>query len=388
MVSRLIESRTDEILRIVRGRESTSRVQLAKLTGLSKPTISSIVNALVAEGVITENGLGKSKSSGGRKPINISFAKDYRYVLSIDIGGTKTIFALIDLDGNITNSETIPSDALRTRRGLIDELSERIESYIAQVDRGKVLGISIGIPGTVDRNTQNIKYMPSFDMGNFDLKSHVEECFGIPTLIENDVTLAAFGESWIGSAKEFGDVVLVSIGTGIGSGIVIADSVYRGSSGGAGEIGEFVTDWSIESKMNIGFGRLEQWFSGYALESFCRSNGMKVSVKELFENMESDDRISKRIVSGCEHLALAFANAIMLLDPARLLIGGGIGFNQYDRIFPIINDTLRRVLPEELYRSDLLARASLEPYSVVIGGAYFAQKELLLKEVLGGASGF
>ncbi len=128
-------------------------------------------------------------------------------------------------------------------------------------------------------------------------------------------------------------MILVSIGTGIGSGIVINDSVYRGCVGGAGEIGEFVTDWSTESKMTAGFGRLEQWFSGFALESFCRKNGWEFSVKDLFEKMDSDERILKRIVGGCEHLALAFANAIMLLDPARLLIGGGIGFNQYDRIF-------------------------------------------------------
>jgi len=388
VVSKLTEIRTSEILRIIRERKSTSRVQISKLTGLSKPTISSIVNDLVEEGVVRENGLGQSKSSGGRKPINISFAKDYRNVLSVDIGGTKTIFALIDLDGNILKRDTITTDLLRTERGLVDELSGRLESYIEEVGKEKVLGISIGIPGTVDRTTQKIKYMPSFDIGNLDLKTPVEKRFGISTLIENDVTLAAFGESWIGSARQFNDVILVSIGTGIGSGIVINDSVYRGCVGGAGEIGEFVTDWSTESKMNGGFGRLEQWFSGYALESFCRNNGWEFSVKDLFEKMDSDERILERITGGCEHLALAFANAIMLLDPARLLIGGGIGFNQYDRIFPIIDSTLRKVLPEELYRPDLLVRAALEPYSVVIGGAYFAQKELLLKEVLGGTSGF
>ena len=279
MVSKLTEIRTSEILRIIRERKSTSRVQIAKLTGLSKPTISSIVNDLVEEGVVRENGLGQSKSSGGRKPINISFAKDYRNVLSVDIGGTKTIFALIDLDGNILKRDTIDTDLLRTERGLVDELNERLESYIEEVGKEKVLGISLGIPGTVDRATQKIKYMPSFDIGNLDLKTPVEKKFGISTLIENDVTLAAFGESWIGSAKEYNDVILVSIGTGIGSGIVINDSVYRGCVGGAGEIGEFVTDWSTESKMNAGFGRLEQWFSGFALESFCRKNGWEFSVK-------------------------------------------------------------------------------------------------------------
>jgi predicted NBD/HSP70 family sugar kinase len=100
---------------------------------------------------------------------------------------------LIDLDGNILKHDTITTDLLRTERGLVDELNERLESYIEGVGKEKVLGISLGIPGTVDRATQKIKYMPSFDIGNLDLKTPVEKKFGISTLIENDVTLAALG---------------------------------------------------------------------------------------------------------------------------------------------------------------------------------------------------
>ncbi|NLX34477.1 MAG: ROK family transcriptional regulator [Thermotogaceae bacterium] len=386
MVSKLMELRTEEILRITREKKRTSRVQLAKVTGLSKPTVSSIVNDLVRKGILTETGLGKSKATGGRKPINLSFSPDFKYVLSVDIGGTKAIFALLDLDGNILVHETVPSELFRNGKGILKELEERLERYIKKAGREKILGITLGIPGTVDRSSQVIKYMPSFDQGDLDLKSPLEDKYKISVLVENDVTLAAFGESWIGAAREYGDVVLVSIGTGIGAGIVIDNTVYRGYAGSAGEIGEFVTDWTLESGESSGFGRLENWFSGHSLEAFCKENDLPITVEGLFERMESDEKTRERIVNGCEHLALAFANSLMLLDPAKLLIGGGIGFNQYDRIFPIIDDTLKRVLPAELYRPDLLSRAVLEPYSVVIGGAYFAQKELLLREVLGGAS--
>ncbi len=97
--------------------------------------------------------------------------------------------------------------------------------------------------------------------------------------------------------------------------------------------------------------------------------------------MENNEVIRKRIIEGCVHLALAFANSIILLDPAKIIIGGGIGFNQYERIFPIINETLKKALPKAIYRPDILDKAALEPYSVVIGGAYFAQKELLLGSI-------
>ena len=240
-----MELRTEEILRITREKKRTSRVQLAKVTGLSKPTVSSIVNDLVRKGILTETGLGKSKATGGRKPINLSFSPDFKYVLSVDIGGTKAIFALLDLDGNILVRETVPSELFRNGKGILKELEERLERYIKKAGREKILGITLGIPGTVDRSSQVIKYMPSFDQGDLDLKSPLEDKYKISVLVENDVTLAAFGESWIGAAREYGDVVLVSIGTGIGAGIVIDNTVYRGYAGSAGEIGEFVTDWTL-----------------------------------------------------------------------------------------------------------------------------------------------
>lgn len=379
----MMELRTEEIITMIRRKKRTSRIQLAKLTGLSKPTISSIVNTLIGEGLVVETGPGTGKITGGRKPINLSFVADYKYVLSVDIGGTKTVVALVDLDGNISQSDVFPSKSLHTGRGIIEELHSKLEERIGRIGRDRILGISIGVPGTVDGETQIVTYIPSFNIGDLDLKSPLEEAFGLPVIVENDVTLAAFGESWIGAASRFDNVLLVSIGTGIGAGLVVGNTVYKGYTGGAGEVGEMITDWSTESKKTSDFGRLEEWLSGHSLESFCIENNFEPDIPNLFERFEHDAVVKKRIVDGCVHLALAFANSILLLDPARLIIGGGIGFNQYDRIFPIIEETLKSVLPEAAYRSDLLDKSSLEPYSVVIGGACLAQKRLLLGEICG-----
>lgn len=378
MISKLLELRTKEILNIIRGTNNISRVELAKLTGLSKPTVSMIVNNLIDEGIIKENGLGSSRKTGGRRPIKLSFISDYKYVLSVDIGGTKTIIALIDLEGSIHKVDIIPSEQINTLRGIEKEIEARLKSFLTGIEVRRILSICIGVPGTVDRKRQIVKFIPSFNVEELDLKSPLERVFNVPVLIENDVTLAAYGESWIGSAKNYEDALLVSIGTGVGAGIVMGNVVYKGYTGSAGEIGEMITDWSSEFKRISSFGKLEEWFSGYSLEDFCVEKGMDKNLPVLFEKMKEDENIRKRIIEGSVHLALAFANSIILLDPAKIIIGGGIGFNQYEQIFPIINETLVKALPKEIYRPDILDKAALEPYSVVIGGAYFAQKELLL----------
>ena len=136
VVSKLMELRTEEILRITREKKRTSRVQLAKVTGLSKPTVSSIVNDLVRKGILTETGLGKSKATGGRKPINLSFSPDFKYVLSVDIGGTKAIFALLgEREGRFSFVPGIPA-ALATAAEIGDFMMLLMEG-IKRLDEQK-----------------------------------------------------------------------------------------------------------------------------------------------------------------------------------------------------------------------------------------------------------
>jgi predicted NBD/HSP70 family sugar kinase len=143
-----------------------------------------------------------------------------------------------------------------------------------------------------------------------------------------------------------------------------------------------VTDWDKERHYQKGFGVLERWISGYAFKEFADSQGEAHDVRELFALMNQRETSLKRIREGCEHLALALANAVVLLDPDKIILAGSIGYHQYEKIVPIVNETLLKVLPEAFYRKDLIEKALLEPYGVVIGGALMVQSAFLLQAIL------
>ncbi len=379
VITKLAAIRTEEIISLIRHNKRISRVQLSKMTGLSKPTISLIVNQLIEEGVVRETGVGEAERLGGRKPIQLSFVHDYRLSISVDIGGTKTLVSVIDLQGRILESLAFSSQQSGGFYEVIERIISISEDYIDKYGKKRILGMIIGIPGVVEKSTYLIKYMPAFNLSDVDLKPLVEERLGVPVLAENDVTLAAFGEVWAGAAKDLPSVLLVSVGTGIGAGIIVDGKVYTGQNGIAGEIGEMVTDWTKEASFNKGFGRIEKWLSGHSLESYILENSLNADVAMLFSMIDDNPQINERITEGCSHLGLALANAVVMLDPYKVLIAGGIGYNQYERLHPILDSVLKAVLPESMYRKDLLGKASLDPYGVIIGGAYLVQQELLMK---------
>jgi len=381
MSSQLMELRINEILNFIRMKNEMTRIKLSKLTGLSKPSVSLIVNGLIKEGIVKEIGLGNSRPQGGRRPIRLSFVPDYALVLSVDVGGCKSIFSVIDLAGNVLHKKTVISPIAPSKKEFLEFLFDNISEMIALVDSSLLLAISVGVAGTVDKKTQIIRKMPAFGLENVDISEPLRKRFQVDVLVQNDVTLAAMGESWIGNARNLSDVLLISIGTGVGAGLVINGEVYTGFTGSAGEIGEMTTDWHIERQTASFFGKLEEWFSGYSLQKFCQRENIVANVPQLFEMIDKSLEVKERIEEGCVHLALAIANAVSLLDPARVLIGGGIGYNQYDKIYPVVDRTLREVLHDSMYRSDLIVRASLEPLGVVIGGCYYAQKRILINKL-------
>lgn len=379
VITRLAAYRTEEIVKLIRQNQRISRVQLSKETGLSKPTISIIVNYLIEEGVIEELGMGKGERVGGRKPIQLSFVNDYKLSISVDIGGTKTLVSVIDLQGHILETASFSSQQPGGFSEVVERLAAISEEYIAKYGRNKILGVMIGIPGVVDKSSYVVKYMPAFNLHDINLKGPLEERFGLSVLTENDVTLAAFGEVWIGTARDNPNVLLVSVGTGIGAGLIVDGRVYTGQRGSAGEIGEMITDWSKEISSNHGFGRIEKWLSGHSLERYIKENSLNADVAKLFSMIDDNPEIRKRLTEGCIHLGLALANAIVMLDPYKVLIAGGIGYNQYERLHPILDSVLKTVLPKSMYREALLEKAALEPYGVIIGGAYHIQNKLLMK---------
>ncbi|RKX49276.1 MAG: ROK family transcriptional regulator [Thermotogae bacterium] len=366
------------VLNAVRKHGLISRAEISRQIGLSKPIVSKIVSKFVTLGALVEKKRGLSSKKGGKKPILLSFVPDFKYIVALDIGGTKMIAALTDLEGKILEKTNFSTKGIKNKEELFSLVETGIKSVL-KIPKEKILAISIGVPGTVSSDDQVIHFIPSFDLRDVHLAEEIEKRFGLPVSIANDVTLNALGELWLGAAKGSKNMFLLSLGTGTGGAFVINGQVYEGSHGMAGEIGYMITSWPHDRISTNGFGSLESWFSGYSFENaFSGKRGKKVNLKEYFDSHKNDEAFRKILTEGCEHLAVALGNIITLFDPDVIVITGGIGYNQYETLIELILPTIRRIVPEEIYQRVTFKRALLGELGVVLGAVYHGQNEILL----------
>ena len=219
-----------------------SRAELSKITGLNKSTVSSQINTLIEKNLVFE--IGQGQSSGGRRPVMLVFNKKAGYALGIDIGVDFINGILTDLGGNVVASqykETAVSsaeEAIAILFSLIDELISSVPD-----SRYGLVGIGVCVPGIVDKN-EEIVFTPNSDWIVKDLKSIIEQKFSVPVLIENEANAGAYGEKVFGAAKNLSNIIYVSIGTGIGIGIIINQELYRGNNGFSGEMGHMTIDFN------------------------------------------------------------------------------------------------------------------------------------------------
>lgn len=368
-----------QILKVVRSKKLISRAAIARATNLSKPVVSEGVARLINMGVLVEVKKGKSSKKGGKRPVLLSFRPDFRYIVGMDIGGTNIRAILTDMEGNVIKKTVSRTGKLNSTSKFFEKCIEIVDS-VAVVPRDKILGIGVGIPGTVDPKTGFIYNMPALELKDVRLQEFLEDHYDLSTFLANDVTLNALGEMWRGAAKGKRNVLLVSIGTGLGAGLIVNRELYEGAHGMAGEMGFTVTDWTKEKRLNFTlFGPLENWFSGYGLEKRLKEIGINISMEEFFQMIEEDSQLSQIFQEASEHLALALSNAIVLLDPDVVVIAGGIGYNQYERIIAAVLPFVEKVVPPELLSKVSFSKAELGELGVAIGAVCLVQRKIFVE---------
>lgn len=364
------------ILNIIRENKSISRIEIVERLKLSKPVVSVHIKKLIELGFVRENKENHTSKKFGRRRIGLSFVPDCMYVIGIDIGGTKLEGIIGDLDGNIVRSLKYSTRGITTQKELEGLLTKTVAKLKDKFLKN-IIGIGIGVPGTVEPDLGVVKYMPAFGLRNVNLKVFLEDKFGLPVYIENDVTLDAYAESRIGTGRDYKNIFLVSIGTGIGSGIIIEKKIYRGSRGTAGEIGNIITDWSIDKKFfPLSFGPLEEWFSGASLEKKFSVLGIQ-DIKKGFELMEERKDVASIIKKGIEHIGVALSDIIYLLNPEVVIVKGGIGYNQYDRIMAYMLPVIKKIVFPEILEGVRFERGKIKEFGVAIGALFFVQKSIL-----------
>ncbi|WP_251028439.1 xylose repressor [Bacillus sp. ISL-18] len=218
-----------------------SRAKLSETIGLNKSTVSSQVTTLIEKNLIFE--IGQGQSSGGRKPVMLVFNKNAGYSIGIDIGVDYLNCILTDLKGNIV-LEDYQKLVNQSSEDLKDVLFLKINNLKAKMPESPygLIGIGLCIPGLVNTE-QKVIFTPNLEWNyELDLKPLIEQEFNVPVFLENEANAGAYGEKEYGAAKNYENLVYVSVHTGIGVGIIINNELYHGVRGFAGEMGHLTID--------------------------------------------------------------------------------------------------------------------------------------------------
>ena len=323
---------------LLRDRQIASRIGLVRETGLSKATISQIVDEFIAEGLVQTIGPGTSQL--GRRPTLIRLEPRARYVIGVELGESVCSAILTDLTGTPLGKLSVGPHA-PSAEGALAAATGLIETLLADLPRRKLLGIGIGTPGLVDSTRGVIRMAPDLGWKDVEVGPPLADRFGVPVACLNRAKAAACGEAWSGAGEKVDNLVYVSVSTGISAGIVVNQRLYRGMSMGEGEIGHatVIPDGPLCACGNRGC--LQALAAGPAILAAVReqlrgrpllsldgldSNDLDFlsleTVGQLVAN--GDPRVLHVLDEAAQYIGIAAANLVNTLDPRMLILGGAV----------------------------------------------------------------
>ncbi|WP_416148755.1 ROK family protein [Salipaludibacillus sp. HK11] len=368
------------VLNSIRTNAPLSRAQVSISTGLNKGTVSSLVAELVNEDLIYE--IGPGQSSGGRRPVLLMFQNRSGNAIGIDIGVNYLLGTLTDLSGSILNKIEISTDNTDVDNilNLLQKLITDLTNLASNTTYG-VVGIGIGVPGIVNENGK-VLFAPNLHWENVDLKYHIENMFNIPVQVENEANAGAYGERIFGKGKDSKNMIYLSVGIGIGSGLIVNDRIYKGQEGFSGEFGHM----SIETNGpkctcgNKGCWELfasEQALVKKAEQVFSEKNSLGDLVIKASNNNPSAINIFHE-VGG--YLGQGIINMVNIFNPELIVIGNRITKAQKWIENPLKQVISSRALP--YHRENLSVEFSdLNSTGIALGASYL-MIEVFLKRVV------
>ncbi len=357
------------ILDLIREHSPISRSEIARQLNMSMPTVMRVVDALQEEDLVRWS--GNSQPTGGRPGNLLEFNADGYAVLGLDLGGSKMFGTVADLGGKIQSEIYRPWQGNNPDETL-EQVCELIADLLAQPRPAsqKIRGIGVGAPGITLYEQGVVTWAPSLGWRNLPLKDILQERFGFPVVVENDVNLAALGEYGFGAARHASSAACIAVGTGIGAGIVIERKIYRGYNQSAGEVGYLPPDVSYLGRCYDTFGALESIASGSGVERRARQLLQQQhlplpeqgpSAEEVFKAARLGEAWARQVVAETvDYLAFTVAVISTVLDPQVIVLGGGVARSADLLIKPILS-RLEGVIPTRpnLVPSSLGSRAAV-----------------------------
>ena len=321
-----------------------------------------------------------------------------RWIVGVDLGGTNIVVGLVPMEGgDVLGLRVMPTDSHRGAKFVVDRIVNMVEQCVAEVlheqggTRENIAGVGIGSPGPLDRKAGMVINTPNLGWRNFPLRDLISNAVNLPSTLDNDANCATYGEWWLGAGRDVDTLVGLTLGTGIGGGIVLSGEVYHGASDVAGEIGHMTID-STGRRCKCGnYGCLEAYASGPAI-ALRAVEGIEAGVDTMLVDMVNGrlDEITaatvyEGVVAGDEYatevmkdtakfLGTGIASIINVLNPEMVVIAGGVTRAGEHLFVPLRAEVRRRAFKSAEERCSIVS-GTLPGTAGVIGAAAVFKKE-------------
>ena len=306
----------DLVLRTIFANDPISRAEIARVTHLTRTTVSDVMSGLLTEGLVDE--IGRGESIGGKSPILLSVLADSRYLIGLNLAQDKFIGAVVNLRGEI--KETVEVDVHDDNGEKALQLVYQILDQLIRKKHKPLVGIGVGTPGLINTREGIVLSAVNLEWENLPLGSLLQKKYKIPVLVLNDSQATAIGEYVYGNKhKPDENLIVVNVKYGIGAGILVNGQLFQGDGGGAGEIGHVVVQENGELCRCGKHGCLETISSARAVMQHLKVDSLD-AVHSAFE--AGDSKAKESIERAARYLGISLANLIGTLNIQKIVLTG------------------------------------------------------------------
>lgn len=381
------------VLNLVWEEGAISRADIVRRTQLSATTVSALANVLLASGFVSEQGAGES--SGGRPPILLQFNYKFRHVLGLDMGATHLTAVVMDLAGEVVARRFQKYDVMGDPAGTITAI-QRLAAEAMQeagLSAAHILGMGIAVPAPLEgENFDRLSgvILPKWE--GLDLISQVRQTVNVPIHLDNDANAGAIAEKWWGAGRRFANLAYIKLGTGVGSGLILKNEIYRGDGGTAGEIGHTTINTNgplcrcgnrgcLESLVGVPAiisevaCRRAETYPGYEADDSLTIEGITIAAV-------NGDPLSRQVITEAGNdLGVAIANLLNLFNPGLVVLGGELT-TAGDLLLEAVHASVAHRAMPKAAREATITLSALGEDAVAIGAATLAIQHAFLPSSL------
>jgi glucokinase-like ROK family protein len=388
----LKRSNRSHLLNLLYFNEPTTRLDLSQLSGLSPATVTKLISELINEQIVIETGV--EDSQGGRPRTTLQIDPRYGYFIGVDVGETHIYVELFDIKLNSLSDQKFALDSGEMHP---DDIARMIADGVkalqaaSNIPDEKVLGVGIGMPGIVDRAGGVSIFAPNWGWHNVSLLDLLQQQLHLPILLDNGAQAMALAEMWFGAGKGIRNLVVLLIGTGVGSGVITEGRLYRGVSSSAGEWGHTCIVMNGRPCRCGSRGCIEAYAGAPAIiesvrERDPRHPALRVesqveAIRTLREAVGAGDPVAEAVLEHVgDTLGTGIGNLINLFNPQLIVIGGWSGIALGDYLLPRIRHVVQTVALPQPRAAASITLSRLGWDAVSLGAATLALQAFLIGE--------